>query len=74
MRSERRPLTLAAVVWFGRTLVAVLGFTIGVFFTEVVFASDQSWPDAVPFALAVAVIIVGTVLGRRFADRNAKHT
>jgi uncharacterized membrane protein YfcA len=61
------------VVWFGRILGAVLGFTIGVFFTEVVFANDQSWPDAVPFALAVAGIIVGSVLGRRFADRNAKH-
>jgi hypothetical protein len=73
LRSGRRPLTLAAVVWLGRILGAVLGFTIGILFTEVIFANDQSWPDAVPFALAVAGIIVGSALGRRFANRRAKH-
>ena len=59
------------MVWLGRILGAVLA--IGVFFTEVVFANDQSWPDAVPFALAVAGIIVGSALGRRLANRNAEH-
>jgi hypothetical protein len=73
LRGGRRALTLAAVVWFGRILGAVLGFTIGILFTEVIFANDQSWPDAVPFALAVAGIIVGSAVGRHFASRRPKH-
>lgn len=60
------------MVWFGRILGAVLGFTIGILFTEVIFANDQSWPDAVPFALAVAGI-VGSAVGRHFASRRPKH-
>jgi len=33
---------------------AVVGFVVGVVFTEVLFASDASWTDVVPFVLAVA--------------------
>jgi hypothetical protein len=57
----------------GRIVGAILGFAIGVLFTEVVFANDQSWPDVVPFALAVAGI-VGSAVGRRFAAAARKPT
>jgi hypothetical protein len=56
----------------GRIVGAILGFAIGVLFTEVVFANDQSWPDVVPFALAVVGIVVGSAVGRRFAAAPRK--
>ena len=54
------------MIWVGRIVGAILGFAIGVLFTEVIFANDQSWPDVVPFALAVAGIVVGAAVARRF--------
>ena len=56
----------------GRIVGAVLGFAIWILFTEVIFANNQSWPDVVPLALAIAGIVVGFALGRRLADRGAK--
>ena len=35
---------------------ALIGFAVEILFTEVIFASNQSWPDVVPFALAIADI------------------
>lgn len=44
---------------------AVVGFAIGVLFTEVIFANNASWPDVVPFALGVFGWLVGSALVRR---------
>ena len=49
----------------GGILGALIGFAVGILFTEVIFANNQSWPDVVPFALAIAGIFVGTALARR---------
>jgi uncharacterized membrane protein YccC len=46
-------------------LGVIVGFAIGVLFTEVLFPNDQSWPDVVPFALAVAGWLTGTAVARR---------
>ena len=51
---------------------AVIGFVIGILFVEAIFANNQSWPDIVPFALAVVGWLVGTTLARRFAVRRAR--
>ena len=48
----------------------ILGFAVGVLFTEVIFANDASWPDVVPFALAVLGVLVGSALGSRLASRS----
>jgi H+/Cl- antiporter ClcA len=58
----------------GRIVGAIVGFAIGVLFTEVIFANDQSWPDVVPFALAVLGIVLGSAVGRRFAPGARKPT
>lgn len=49
----------------GGIVGVVVGFAVGVLFTEVIFANDQSWPDVVPFALAVLGWLVGTSLAAR---------
>jgi len=49
---------------------AVVGFVVGVLFTEVIFANDQSWPDVVPFALAVLGVVAGVAAANRLAKRN----
>ena len=49
----------------GGILGALIGFAVGILFTEVIFANNQSWPDVVPFALATAGIFVGAALARR---------
>ena len=50
---------------------AIVGLAVGVIFTEVIFANDQSWPDVVPFALAVLGALVGSSLGRRYSAGRA---
>jgi hypothetical protein len=49
----------------GGIIGAVVGFVIGILFTEVLFASNASWPDVVPFALGVLGWLVGSALVRR---------
>jgi hypothetical protein len=44
---------------------AIVGFAIGVLFTEVIFANNSSWPDVVPFGLGVFGWLVGSALVRR---------
>ncbi len=46
-------------------LGAIVGFAIGILFTEVIFSNDQSWPDVVPFALAILGYLAGSQLARR---------
>ena len=47
---------------------AIVGFAIGVLFTEVLFANNASWPDVVPVALGVFGWLVGSALVRRRRD------
>jgi hypothetical protein len=58
------------VAILGGILGAVAGFAIGILFTEVIFSSKESWPDVVPFALAVLGILAGSSLGRRLRSRR----
>jgi hypothetical protein len=46
-------------------LGAIVGFAIGILFTEVIFSNNQSWPDVVPFALAILGYLTGSQLARR---------
>jgi uncharacterized membrane protein YfcA len=55
----------------GGILGVVVGFAVGILFTEVIFANSKSWPDVVPFALAILGGLLGSSLGRRFATRRA---
>ena len=48
---------------------AIVGFAIGILFVEVIFANNQSWPDIVPFVLAVVGAIAGSQAVRRIRDR-----
>jgi hypothetical protein len=50
-------------------LGAIVGFAIGILFTEVIFTNDQSWPDVVPFALAILGYLAGSQLARRRRTR-----
>ncbi len=44
---------------------ALVGFAVGVLFPGVIFANNASWPDVVPFGLAVLGWLVGSALVRR---------
>ena len=55
----------------GGVVGAIVGFVVGILFTEVIFANHQSWPDVVPFALAVLGALLGASLGRRYVERRA---
>jgi hypothetical protein len=52
-------------------LGALLGLTVGIVFTEIVFANNANWPDVIPFVLAV----VGWLAAREFMRqrRSRKH-
>ena len=52
----------------------LVGFAVGVVFTEWVFANNQSWTDVVPFALAAIGGLAGHELGRRFRLHRADRT
>jgi hypothetical protein len=54
----------------GGIVGAIVGFAIGVVFTEVIFANNHEWPIIVPFGLAVLGWLVGSTSVRRFADRS----
>ena len=43
----------------------LVGFTVGVVLTEIVFPNNQDWPIVVPFALAVAGWLSARALLRR---------
>jgi len=52
---------------------ALVGFTVGVVFTEIIFVNNAEWPNVVPFALAVAGWLAGRELVRRRHERKAEH-
>jgi hypothetical protein len=39
---------------------------VGLVFTEVIFANNQSWPDVVPFVLAIIGALAGAETVRHF--------
>jgi len=51
---------------------ALVGFAIGIVFSEVVFANDSSWTDVIPFAVAVLGWLVGSSSVRRLRERHAR--
>ena len=50
------------MVVLGAIVGAIVGFAIGILFVEVIFANNQSWPDVVPFVLAVIGALAGSQL------------
>jgi signal peptidase I len=54
-------------VLLARIVGFTVGFAIGVFVTEALFANNQSWPDLLPFALALAGAAAGPRVARRLA-------
>jgi len=58
------------VALLGAILGILVGFGVGVIFTEWVFVNNQSWPDVVPIALAALGGLAGAQLGRRFGARR----
>jgi hypothetical protein len=52
---------------------ALVGFAIGVVFTEIIFANNADWPNVVPFALAVAGWLAARELVRHRHDRKTEH-
>ncbi len=44
----------------GAIVGAIAGFAIGILFVEVIFANNQSWPDVVPFVLAILGALAGS--------------
>lgn len=51
---------------------ALVGFTVGILFTEVIFANNADWPNVVPFVLAVVGwMTVRELLRRRRAGHGA---
>ena len=51
---------------------ALVGFTVGVVFTEIVFANNADWPNVIPFALAVTGWLGARELVRRRRSRKPK--
>ncbi|HEX7144867.1 MAG TPA: hypothetical protein VF225_06115 [Gaiellaceae bacterium] len=53
----------------GAIVGAVAGFAIGILFVEVIFANNQSWPDVVPFVLAILGALAGSRAVRGIRSR-----
>jgi uncharacterized membrane protein YeaQ/YmgE (transglycosylase-associated protein family) len=62
------------MVVVGGIVGALVGFTLGVIFTEVIFANDQEWPSVFNVALTVVGALAGSSLMRRLTHRDAKPT
>lgn len=64
----------------GGIVGAIVGFAIGILFVEIIFSNNQSWPDVVPFALAVAGALAGSAgverlrLARGATSRSSHST
>jgi hypothetical protein len=52
---------------------ALVGFTVGIVFTEIVFVNDADWPNAIPFVLAVTGWLTARELLRRRRSRKPGH-
>jgi uncharacterized membrane protein YeaQ/YmgE (transglycosylase-associated protein family) len=52
---------------------ALVGFTVGVLFTELIFANNADWPNVVPFVLAVVGWLSARELLRHRRSRKPEH-
>jgi uncharacterized membrane protein YeaQ/YmgE (transglycosylase-associated protein family) len=52
---------------------ALVGFAVGVVFTEIVFANNADWPNVVPFVLAVVGWLAARELVRHRRGRKPEH-
>ena len=52
---------------------ALVGFTFGIVFTEIVFANNADWPNVVPFVLAVVGWLAARELLRQRRSRKPEH-
>jgi MYXO-CTERM domain-containing protein len=58
----------------GAIVGAVAGAVVGILLVEVIFPNDQSWPDVVPFALAILGGLAGRQVRRwRHARPSSGH-
>jgi ABC-type antimicrobial peptide transport system permease subunit len=62
------------VALLGGILGVVVGFAVGILFTEVIFSNNQSWPDVVPVALAVIGALVGASAARHLSRRDNRRS
>jgi ABC-type antimicrobial peptide transport system permease subunit len=61
------------MTFLGGLLGAVVGFAIGILFTEVLFpAKVESWPDLVPVVLFVLGWLAGSGVVRRMRERHTR--
>jgi TRAP-type C4-dicarboxylate transport system permease small subunit len=56
----------------GGILGVLVGFSVGIVFSEIIFANSASWTDVVPVALAALGALAGASLGRRFGGHRTK--
>jgi positive regulator of sigma E activity len=52
---------------------AIVGFAVGIVFTEVIFANNADWPTVVPFVLAVVGWLAARELVRKRQSRKPGH-
>ncbi len=60
------------MLWLGRIGGAIVGFAVGIYFSEIVFANTRDWTNVLPFVLAVVGWLAGSAVGRRLAAGPAK--
>ena len=60
------------MLWTSRIVGAIVGFAVGIFIAEVLFANTSDWTNVVPFVLAVVGWLAGSEVGHRLATRPAK--
>jgi hypothetical protein len=53
---------------------ALVGFAVGIVFTEVLFANSSSWPDIVPVVLAIVGWLTARELVRRRRESESEHS
>jgi hypothetical protein len=61
--------SLQAMAILGGLIGLIVGFVVGILLVEVLFANNASWPDVVPFGLAV----LGWLVGSSFVRRRRGH-